>query len=217
MSGVSGGLTGLVLAAGGGSRLGGGKLLLPWRGAPLINHVLDALIGVDGVDSVAVVVGDRAQAMRRAVESRFPHPAASPRVVENPDWREGQGASIRVGVEAILSAPETRGTHGILVMLGDQPLIGRATIAALAAAHRRACERDPGHFATAPVFAGRRGHPVIFAVAAFSGLLALRGDTGGRHLLATAGDRLLLVPVDDPGIHRDVDTPDDYRALLSDP
>jgi molybdenum cofactor cytidylyltransferase len=64
----------------------------------------------------------------------------------------------------------------------------------------------------APLLHGRRGHPVGFSARYRSELLALRGDTGARALLAAKAHHIVTVAVDDPGVLRDVDTPADLAG-----
>lgn len=203
----------LVLAAGGGSRLGGGKLLLPWRGKPLLAHVLEAATRATCLEPPLVVLGHRAADIRQAVEADgadFPKPI---RFVENLHWEEGMGSSLRCGVAALLASPGADSLQAVLAMLGDQPQITPQTLDNLAQSHAAAVNRDPEHPATAPVHHGRRGNPVILSRPLFPEILAIRGDIGAREILASLGNRLLLVQVGDPGVLRDVDTPEEYGAL----
>lgn len=111
--------------------------------------------------------------------------------------REGMGASLACGVTAAADA------GGWVVALADMPFIRPATIAAIAQAIRA------GAPLAAPAYAGRRGHPVGFAREYYAELAALGGDEGARALLNRDRDRMQLIPVDDPGTHRDIDTPAD--------
>lgn len=207
---IDNGVACLVLAAGGGSRLGGGKLLLPWRGKPLILHAVETAMRTPGLLSVTVVVGHEACAMRQAIESGLSGRIPRPRIVENARWREGQSASLGFGLESILASLEGDAVKGVLVMLGDQPFVKTETLTRLIGAHAEARGRDPEHPATAPVYRGGRGNPVILSRALFPGVMTLAGDVGARNLLAALGDRLLLVEVEDPGVVHDVDTPEEY-------
>ena len=214
----SSGIACLILAAGGGSRLGGGKLLLPWRERPIIAHVAATALQTPGFTSVTVVLGHEAGTVRDAVSSSLsvsslPENSPSLRFAENAHWREGQSTSLRLGIETLLAGSDGNAVHAVLVLLGDQPLVTPRTLRALLEAHERARNHDPDHPATAPFFQGRRGNPVILSRAMFPGVLALQGDVGARGLLADLGERLLLVPVDDPGVLFDVDTREAYAAL----
>ncbi len=108
-----------MLAAGAGSRFGGGKLLAPIGGRPILQHVLDALAAA-GIDDVVVVLGVDAAAIEAAIEWR-----AERRVV-NPDPARGLSSSLPLGFETI--GP---GAGAVLVALGDQPLVSVEVIQAL--------------------------------------------------------------------------------------
>lgn len=207
------GIAAVLLAGGGGSRLGGGKLLLPWQGRPLIAHLVDAVAQTPDLLSLTVVLGHDAEAVRAAVERRLPALPMPVQFTLNDKWREGLSASLRCGLASALAAPGGEIPGGVLFLLGDQPLVTARTLAALVRAHGAARAGNPGHPATAPAYKGRRGNPVILSPCLFPALMALRGDTGGRDILQALGDDLLLVPVDDPGVLHDVDTPEAYEAL----
>ncbi|UVE68736.1 nucleotidyltransferase family protein [Burkholderia pyrrocinia] len=119
-------------------------------------------------------------------------------VVYAPDALRGMGASLAAGVRA------TPDSNGWLVALGDMPWIAASTYEAVT----RALDTDDASI-VAPAHRGVRGHPVGFAAHHFDALAALDGDTGARALFASAPVKLL--DVDDPGILRDVDTPQDLR------
>ncbi len=207
----------VVLAAGDGTRLGGGKLLLPFRGRPLVCHaVRAALSGSDG--PVVVVVGADggtvSDVVRKDVADR---PADAVRLVftENTRWADGQSTSLRHGVQAVWDV--TAGTvAGVMVVLGDQPTLRAETVRGLADRHAKQCRIDPLHGATRPTYRGRPGNPVVLSARLFQDVAALRGDVGARAILARLGEKLLLYPVEDEGVVRDVDTPDEYDALTRD-
>lgn len=200
MRGVSDKVAALVLAAGGGTRLGGGKLLLPWKGRPLLAHTLQAVIDSGATASITVVLGHEAEKVREAIGREFPGEDVA--IVENDAWREGQSTSLRAGLSAL---PDV---DAVLIALGDQPTLRPETLRLLTLRHAR---EKP--LATAPTYRGRRGNPVILSKALFEDARAVRGDKGARGILAELGDRLLLAPVDDAGVVLDIDTPEAYAAL----
>ncbi|MCC8166878.1 MAG: nucleotidyltransferase family protein [Planctomycetes bacterium] len=204
----------VVLAAGDGTRLGGGKLLLEYRGQPLVlGAVRAALSGSDG--PVVVVVGADAQAVTGAIRNHIAdQPDAAERLVftENRQWADGQSTSLRCGIRAATTV-SGGAVAGVVVMLGDQPTIRAETVRKLVERHVRQCRTDPDHGATRPKYRGRPGNPVVLSVRLFHDVEALRGDVGARAILARLGDRLLLYPVEDEGVVRDVDTPEEYDAL----
>ncbi|MCC7268792.1 MAG: nucleotidyltransferase family protein [Caulobacteraceae bacterium] len=188
-----------MLAAGTGSRFGGGKLLAPWGEGRLIDAALAAALAAP-VRTVRGVVGDRAaevaDAAQAVAEARGM--GARLRVVEAADYAEGMGASLRAGVRDLPNDAE-----GLIVFLADMPRIPHVLAAELARAVRK------GALAAAPVCEGRRGHPVAFSAALLGDLAEVCGDAGAREVLKALGDRLALVPIDDPGVHFDVDRPED--------
>ena len=115
---------------------------------------------------------------------------------------EGMGASLACAARA------ADGADGYVVALGDMPFVRPATIAAV---------RDAlaaGAPLAAPYFRARRGHPVALSKAFFRDLLALRGDEGAKKLLAANEQKLVKIPVGDPGVVRDIDTPGDLHPPL---
>ena len=190
-------VTGLVLAAGGSKRLGRPKQLLPYGRATLLDHVLDTARACS-FDQLVCVIGGAAADVRRAVE------LGGVEVVENPDFGEGCSSSIAAALDAVDSRCDV-----LVLMLGDQPGVTAATVAKLLAgrgdAPIAACSYSDG-----------RGHPLAFARSLFPELESLHGDKAVWKLLdrheAVAAD----VPVDGP-VPRDVDTLQDYQALLAEP
>ena len=129
------------------------------------------------------------------------------RVLAAPQARDGMGASLGAAARALLQAPGWAGRTGertdpprCLVALADMPWLRPATIAAIARGSR-------GHLISAPVWQGRRGHPVAFAAPLWTELAGLEGDEGARALLRRHGVQAL--PTQDPGVLADVDTPED--------
>jgi molybdenum cofactor cytidylyltransferase len=188
-------LEAVVLAAGSGSRFGGGKLLAPWRGGVLLDGALAAAFDAP-VRSVTVVTG--AEAVRIGAAARAFEPRV--RIVHAPDHAEGMGASLRTAV-ASLPADAT----GVFVFLGDMPRVPVSVLRPLAQA------LAAGSPAAAPVFQGRRGNPVLIGRELFPELLRLTGDAGARSVLQSLGDRLALVDAPDDGVLFDVDQPSDLR------
>jgi molybdenum cofactor cytidylyltransferase len=119
---------------------------------------------------------------------------------------EGMGASLACAARAAADLHPEAG--GYLVALGDMPFVRRTTIAAV---------RDAlaaGAPLVAPYFRARRGHPVALAKVFCKDLLSLRGDEGAKKLLAANAGALLKIPVGDPGVIRDIDTPGDLAPPL---
>ncbi|PLR28974.1 molybdopterin-guanine dinucleotide biosynthesis protein MobA [Caulobacter zeae] len=187
-------LEAIVLAAGAGTRFGGGKLLAGYRGRPLLDHALDAALAAP-VERVTVVIRPGDAAVAALVAAR---PDQRLRPLLAPDAAEGLGASLRAGIASLDPA-----TTGVFVFLGDMPDVPHGLAGELAT------QLDGSTRIVAPVHAGQRGHPVLFSKACFPDLLALSGDRGAQGLMAAAGDAQVMVPTDAPGVLFDVDRRED--------
>jgi molybdenum cofactor cytidylyltransferase len=188
-------VTGLVLAAGGSKRLGAPKQLLPYGDATVLDHVLTTARDCD-FDQLLCVIGGGAEEVRDRVD------LTGATVVENQRFGEGCSSSIAAGLTAVDPRAEV-----LVLLLGDQPGVTAATVQALIA--RRG---DAGLAACA--YEDGRGHPLAFARSSFNELATLHGDKGVWKLLDRHAEAVVEVPVRGP-IPRDVDTDEDYRALLA--
>ena len=190
------GVSAILLAAGAGSRFGGGKLLAPYLGRPLIEASLSNLTGAP-VDEKVVVAGADAQRLR---EVCGPYDV---RIVENPDWDHGQSTSVRTGLGAL--GPEARAA---VVLLADQPLVGPETVGRLIAAF------EAGARVAVATYGGVPRNPVLFSREVWPLLVAeLSGDEGARPFLRKHPELVELVPCDGVGDPADVDTAEDLRRL----
>ncbi|HEY2887223.1 MAG TPA: NTP transferase domain-containing protein [Candidatus Limnocylindrales bacterium] len=186
----------VVLAAGAGSRFGGRKLLAELDGRPLLDHVLEAIAAV-GLAEVIVVLGPGSSELEAIATRR------GARTVRNPVPERGLSSSVRVGLAAI--AP---GCDAALLVLGDQPRIGAATVRALLAAPLSA-----GREIVVPRYAGGGGgNPALLLRPAWSLATTLDGDRGFGPLIRQHPE--LVVEVDLPGDNPDVDTPADLARIV---
>ena len=180
----------MVLAAGHSSRMGAAnKLLADLGGQPLVTHIIDQLSDA-GMPSPFVVIGSRADEVRAAIGNR------AARFVIAPDYADGLSASLRAGIAAL---PPDCGAA--LVCLGDMPRVGTASLRRLAAAATSA------EMIAVPVWAGKRGNPVLWGRAHFAALCLLQGDVGGKALLSEQAHHVVEVAASDDGVLTDVDTP----------
>lgn len=192
---LSGGApVGILLAAGMGSRFGGGKLTyrLP-DGTP---------IAVAAAASLRPACA-RVLAVLRPGQDDLAEllAAAGCEIVACNDAEGGMGHSLAAGVRA---APEAAGW---LVALADMPFIASASHRAVAAG------LQAGAGIVATQYRGRRGHPVGFSRPWFAQLSALTGDQGAKAILDSQKQNLVLCPVEDPGVLWDIDREDDLTAL----
>jgi molybdenum cofactor cytidylyltransferase len=186
-----------ILAAGRGSRLGGdaSKPLLDWRGRPLVAWALDAALG-SGLAPVVVVVGYRGDDVRAVVAAE-----RTVQIVDNPEWEEGIASSLRAALTALTPVPHV---DALAVGLADQPLVGAAAYARLAAAGGAAPIR-------AARYDGRPGNPVWLARSLWPEAMQLRGDTGARTLMRDG--TVEWIDCTDTGSAADIDTLEDLERL----
>jgi molybdenum cofactor cytidylyltransferase len=187
---------GLVLAAGGSTRMGRPKQLAELDGRPLLAHVL-AAVDAAPVDRVLVALGGAADAVLERVDLG----RAEPLVVDG--WAAGMGH-----VLASTLAQAGDGWEAVVVLLGDQPLVPGGAVARVVEAWRAGA----GPVVTA-TYGGRPGHPRLFDRRLLPDLLRLTGDTGARDLLATHPDRIHQVEVGDLGSDTDIDVEADLERV----
>jgi CTP:molybdopterin cytidylyltransferase MocA len=187
---------GLVLAAGGSTRMGRPKQLAELDGRPLLAHVLGALEGAP-VDRVVVALGGAAG----EVLDRVDLGRAEPLVVEG--WAAGMGH-----VLAATLAQAGDDWEAVVVLLGDQPLVGGRAVARVVETWRAGA----GPVVTA-AYGGRPGHPKLFDRRLRPDLLRLTGDTGARDLVAAHPDWVHQVEAGDLGSDADVDVEADLDRV----
>ena len=188
-------VAGLVLAAGGSSRLGRPKQLLPLHGSTLLDHTVGIARACE-FDQLLVAIGGDADKVRARTN------LAGADVVLNPGFGAGCSSSIAVAMAAL----DPRAT-ALVLMLGDQPGVLPATVRVLLAARGDApiavCLYDDG-----------RGHPFAFGSETFDELGRLHGDKAVWRMLDERADEVAEVPVAGP-VPLDVDTWADYEALVA--
>ncbi|MEV0170087.1 nucleotidyltransferase family protein [Streptomyces sp. NPDC050803] len=191
-------IVGVLLAAGGGRRLGGRpKALLEHRGRPLVEYAVSVLRAA-GCPRVHVVLGARADAVRERAE------LGDCVLVDNPEWEQGMGTSLRAGLDSLTGT----GAGAALVSLVDQPGIGPEAVARVLAAYE-----DERSLVSA-AYEGVRGHPVLFGSAHWAGIAATAtGDRGARAYLKEHARDLTLVECGDVAQPYDIDSPEDLVHL----
>ncbi|MFZ0830421.1 MAG: NTP transferase domain-containing protein [Thermoplasmata archaeon] len=190
------GFTALILSAGTSTRMGRPKPLVPVLGQPLLARVLETVRSVHPFETV-VVLGADAERVRKGVD------LSGTTVVVNPEFGEGMGSSLRRGAAA---AAPSKGP--VLILLGDQPFVSPATLRALVERHAAGTAKI-----LVPTFEGVRGNPVLLDRAVLPELGDVRGDIGCRAIFPGHTADLVEVPVKDPGVLIDVDTPEELDRL----
>ncbi|HZR46330.1 MAG TPA: NTP transferase domain-containing protein, partial [Candidatus Manganitrophaceae bacterium] len=191
------GIAAVVLAAGASKRFGRPKQLARLGGKPLLQHVLERLSEAK-IGEVVLVLGPHAENILNEV------PIGSARVVINGRAAEGLSRSLQAGLEAL--SPEAAGA---LIVLADQPFVCSETLSRLIDAHRR---EHPA--AVVPTYNGFRGNPVLLDRLLFPEVMKIEGDVGCRAIFGDHPGEILKLPVDDPGILADIDTPEDLEAAV---
>ncbi len=187
----------ILLAAGQSKRMGKLKQLMPFGQSTIVEQAVDNLLG-STVDEVIVVVGYKAEDVINAI-------AAKPvKVAINPDYEHGMSTSIMAGLNLVHS-----GVQGVMLALGDQPLVDSQTINRLI---EEFYNHDKG--IAVPTYQGRRGHPIIFAIRYKKQLLKLSGDVGGRQIIKEHPDDVLEIAVNSENVIADFDTTGDYQAYV---
>ena len=185
----------LLPAAGASRRMGRPKLLLPFRGRPLIAAVVDAL-RAGGADTIVLVIAPEDEELRAWARQ------TGVDVAVNPEPERGMLSSIQEGLAAL---PRDQ---ILLVSPADLPNLRAESVAELL---RRTIDVDAP--LAVPVYQGKRGHPLAIAPALIPEILTLDPGIGLKQLRDRHAAGLLEVPVDDPGVVQDVDTPEDYDKL----
>jgi len=188
----------IVLAAGRSSRMGSAnKLLADVDGVPMVRRAVDAVLA-SAAKPVIVVTGNeqgKVQAALRGCKATFVH---------NPGFAEGMSTSLRAGLSALPGK-----TDGVLICLGDMPLVTPAVIDRLIAAFNPL----EGRAICVPTWNGKRGNPVLWDRRFFDEMATLAGDVGAKHLIGEHAELVAEVAMPDDAVLTDIDTPEALAAL----
>src|SRR5262245_28090268 len=191
-------MSAILLAAGESRRMGSAKALLPYQGQTFIARICNTFLSA-GVDELIVVLGARVDELRQALPMHV-----KLRTVINTHYTLGQLSSLTVGIGALSSESEA-----VLVNLVDHPLIAAETMKTLITSFRAA----PLPILVAS-YRGKRGHPVLFSRQVYGEILAAPLDQGAKVVIRKDPARVREIPLDDPGILADIDTPEDYARYV---
>jgi molybdenum cofactor cytidylyltransferase len=189
----------VVLAAGESKRMREKKEILPIGGEPMIRIVVEKLLRSVKIDEVIIVLGYRANDVGQVLCGISD---ARVELIANLNYTEGMGTSLAHGIRAC-----SWGSNAFIVVLADTPFFRTEDVDALIDAQAK------GASAAVPVFAGRRGHPIVLDASLRDELEELSGDTGARHILEREAASVIEVEIDDDGFLVDVDEWDDYAAV----
>jgi molybdenum cofactor cytidylyltransferase len=193
-------LSAIVLAAGMSTRMGQNKLLLLFKGKPLIAHAVDILLASE-IDEIIVVLGNEADKVQEKLRGR------QVRLIENPDFREGLSTSVRAGVTAV-----SRQADGIMVYLADQPLLEPADVNRILRAFVHA--KNAGKSIVVPFFDRQRGNPVLLDSSYREAILGVVGDIGCKGVIKRYPDQVFVLQMESDHVIRDMDTIEEYEVVL---
>ena len=188
----------IILAAGASKRMGYPKALLSYRGRPFLAGIMEACYAA-GVEKRVVVLGYYHDKIREEID------LSDVVVAMNEDLEAGPIGSIRAGLAALAPFP----VDGVVVWPVDRPHVAVATVEALLDAFRTTHQPI-----VVPTHGGHRGHPVLFGRRVFAELLGAPNEEGARAVVHQDPSRVAEVPVEDPAVLEDFNTPDDYKKLL---
>lgn len=200
---------GVILAAGESSRMGRDKALLPWPPAadgqtPSKESFLSAAIRSLSLstDFIVVVAGNNEGTLAPIAYAN----GAS--LVVNPDPGRGQFSSLQVGLREVLN----RGRDAALITLVDRPPANAATVQTL----RDSFDAAPQSvWALVPEFSGKHGHPVIAGREMMERFLREPATGNARQVEHRYQEHIQYLPVDDPYVALNINTPEDYAALVA--
>ena len=185
------------MAAGTTQRIGKQKLLLDFKGKPVLRRVLEAALASD-LDEVVCAVRDVSE-----VQQRISLKHDKLRWVCNKKAPEGQSTSVIAGLKAI--SPQS---EAAFFLVGDQPLVKRDLIDGLIDLFRKTAA-----LIVAPTFQGQTRNPVLFHKDLFPEFLKLTGDRGGRRLIEKYKDKTVFLEWKEEAPFLDVDRWEDYERL----
>jgi molybdenum cofactor cytidylyltransferase len=194
---------GVILAAGGSTRMGQLKQLLIYQGCSLIRRA--AMIAISSVcRPVVVVVGANCDCILPELDG------LEVAIAINNDWSHGMSTSLQVGISALLA--EDAEIAAVVLMVCDQPFVSTELINQLVSTYQ-----DSTNYSQKPVIVAAQygvvvGVPALFDRSVFPAFTALQGDTGARAIIRHYGAQVRSIPF--PAGAIDIDTPTDYENLV---
>ena len=202
-------MCGVILSAGASTRMGRDKALLPWPPTALSTSAISQTLLSAAIsalkpfsEAVVVVAGENAFNIAPVVA------ANSAVMVQNPAPERGQFSSLQVGLHEVLA----RGCNAAIITLVDCPPLSEASMQKLSAAFNHALAE--GKWGVAPENSRKRGHPLFANQALIEAFLAAPVTSHAREVKHANPEKIQAVPVPDLLVSVDVNTPEEYEALL---
>jgi molybdenum cofactor cytidylyltransferase len=189
---------GVILSAGASSRMGRDKALLPWRDGTFLSAAIRAL--QPATELVIVVAGANAPQLQPIADA---HAAF---LVINPDPQQGQFSSLQVGVQEVLN----RGRDAAIVTLVDRPAADVETVQQVRSAF---LVSDEQVWAVVPDYQGKHGHPYVIGREMIEAFLRAPTSSSARDVEHANQAHIRYVPVNDPLVTANVDTPEEFEKL----
>lgn len=208
---ISPGIAGVVLAAGASTRMGRDKALLPWKGSTLLGVTIDRI--KRATELVIVVAGTNSESLKVEVFSRAAY------LVINPNPEEGQFSSLRIGLQAVMN----HGRDSALIALVDRPPAAAVTLEQMIARFREN-GRETGKYKKWAVVPesidpatgiAKHGHPILVGREMIEAFLKADPTSNARDVEHTYQARIDYLPVNDPNILANVNTPEEFERLTS--
>ena len=192
----------LIVAAGKSTRMGKPKLLLPFKGAPIITHPV-ALAIQNELQPIVCITGQYDEQVKQALASFHENITIN----YNPHYESGMASSLKEGIHALQGKVDA-----VIIFLGDQPLVPDFVVKTIIQKYKE--NKKKGVKIVRPIYNQQIGHPILFDSGLFHEFEALHGDEGGKGIIQQYKDYLKLIhfPNSDWGI--DIDTPEEYLTLL---
>jgi len=189
-------ISSILLAAGQSKRMSGeNKLIKSVKGIPLIKCALNNILK-SHVNEIIIVLGYQNETIEKLIDK-----TSRIKFVFNSNFESGMASSIKKGIKKL-----SKKTDSFFISLGDMPSINYDT-------YNQLIKCNKNKKAIVPMFKGQQGNPVLFPKSFEEKLLSIQGDSGAKKILEINKKEVLYLEINDPGIIRDLDVPNDFNNL----
>ena len=189
-------ISSILLAAGQSKRMSGeNKLIKSVKGIPLIKCALNNILK-SHVNEIIIVLGYQNETIEKLIDK-----TSRIKFVFNSNFESGMASSIIKGIKKL-----SKKTDSFFISLGDMPSINYDT-------YNQLIKCNKNKKAIVPMFKGQQGNPVLFPKSFEEKLLSIQGDSGAKKILEINKKEVLNLEINDPGIIRDLDVPNDFNNL----